>query len=157
MVELKTAAEIAAMREAGRVVARVLSEVRDSARVGDTLTDLDDVAWKVIRDAGGTSLFDGYHPHFSDSPFSGAICASVNDAVLHGPPGPARLADGDLVSIDCGVSIDGWCADAAVSFVVGTARARRPRADRHHRARTGRRHRRRPAGRTARRRRPRDR
>lgn len=122
MVEFKTAAEIAAMREAGRVVARVLAEVRDSARVGDTLTELDDIAWKVIREAGGTSLFDGYQPHFADSPFRGAICASVNDGVLHGPPGPYRLADGDLVSIDCGVSIDGWCGDAALSFVVGTAR-----------------------------------
>ncbi len=122
MVELKSAGEIAAMREAGRVVADVLATVRKQASVGDSLAELDEVAWSVIKAAGGTSLFHGYQPHFARAPFAGAICTSVNDAVLHGPPGPARLADGDLVSIDCGVAIDGWAADAATSFVVGTAR-----------------------------------
>lgn len=120
MVELKTAAEITALREAGRVVARALVEVRDAAAVGSSLKQLDAVAAGVLRDAGATSAFDGYHPDWAPSPFTGVICASVNDAVVHGIPGDYRLADGDLVSIDFGAFLDGWCGDAAISFIVGT-------------------------------------
>lgn len=120
MVELKTPAEIAALREAGRVVAQALEAVRIAADVGVSLKDLDDVAAAVLRDAGATSAFDGYHPDWAPTPFAGVICASVNDAVVHGIPGGYRLADGDLVSIDFGAFLRGWCGDAAISFIVGT-------------------------------------
>lgn len=123
MVELKSAAEIDAMREAGRIVARALAAVRAAATVGVSLHELDAIAREVLRQAGAVSLFDGYQPGFAQTPFAGVICTSVNDAVLHGLPTPRRLADGDLLSIDCGASIDGWCGDAATSFVVGTPRA----------------------------------
>jgi methionyl aminopeptidase len=122
MVELKTAAQIEQMRAAGRVVAAVLAAVKKEASVGVSLRELDGVARDVLSSAGAVSLFDGYHPGFAGSPFSGVICTSVNDAVLHGPPGDLRLADGDLLNVDCGASVDGWCADAATSFVVGTPR-----------------------------------
>src|SRR5262245_27228076 len=119
MVELKSPQEIALMREAGRVVARVLDTVRKHAAVGTTLVELDEVAREVVRDAGAVSTFDGYLPRFARTPFKGLICTSVNDAVLHGLPDGTRLVDGDLLSVDCGVTVDGWAADAAVSFVVG--------------------------------------
>jgi methionyl aminopeptidase len=122
MVELKTPAEIEAMRAAGRVVASALTAVKNSAAVGVSLRELDEVARDVLRSAGAVSLFDGYQPGFASSPFSGVICTSVNDGVLHGLPSDLRLADGDLLNVDCGASVDGWCADSATSFVVGTPR-----------------------------------
>lgn len=121
MVELKTPGEIEAMRAAGAVVAEALATVRAHAGIGVCLKDLDDVAAEVLRAAGATSPFLGYHPDWAPSPFPGVVCASVGDAVVHGIPGSYRLRDGDLVSIDCGAVLDGWCGDAAVSFIVGTA------------------------------------
>ncbi|HEY3000789.1 MAG TPA: type I methionyl aminopeptidase [Kribbellaceae bacterium] len=122
MVELKTPGEIAAMREAGKVVARVLATVREHAAVRTTLLDLDALARDVLRETGAVSAFDGYHPRFAPTPFVGVICTSVNDAVLHGLPDKTTLADGDLLNVDCGVTVDGWAADAATSFVVGEPR-----------------------------------
>lgn len=123
MVELRTSAEIEAMRASGRVVARALQAVRDAARVGVTLSELDGLARRVIFGAGASSPFLGYQPSFATTPFPGVICTSVNDAALHGIPGPYRLADGDLVSVDCGAVLQGWAADAAITFPVGDARA----------------------------------
>ncbi|WP_380283160.1 type I methionyl aminopeptidase [Kitasatospora purpeofusca] len=122
MVELKSEAALAAMREAGRVVATALAEVERAAGVGVSLLDLDEVAREVLRKAGATSPFLGYRPSFAPVPFPAVICASVNDAVVHGIPNRHRLRDGDLVSIDCGAVLDGWAGDAAVSFTVGTPR-----------------------------------
>jgi methionyl aminopeptidase len=120
VIELKTATELDAMREAGRIVADALAAVRAHAAVGVRVRELDEVAAGVIADAGATPSFLNYHPRFAPSPYPAVICASVNDAVVHGIPGPQRLADGDLVSIDCGAHLDGWCGDAAISFIVGT-------------------------------------
>lgn len=120
MVEIKSAAEVAAMREAGRVVAQALVAVREQARPGVRLSDLDAVAAAVISGAGAKPVFLDYHPSWAPTPFPGVICASVNDDVVHAIPGRRRLEDGDLVSIDCGADLGGWCGDAAVSFVVGT-------------------------------------
>ncbi|WP_345350917.1 type I methionyl aminopeptidase [Rhodococcus olei] len=121
MVELKTAGEIDAMREAGRVVAAALAAARDAAAVGVSLREIDAAAAAALADAGAQPAFLGYHPNWAPTPFPGVICASVNDAVVHGIPEGPRLADGDLVSIDCGAFVDGWCGDAAISFVVGDA------------------------------------
>lgn len=121
MVELKTATELAVMREAGRVVVRALAAVRESADTGVSLAELDAVAAQVMADAGAKPSFLGYHPNWAPTPYPGVICASVNDAIVHGIPGRYRLRDGDLLSIDCGAAIDGWHGDAAVSFVVGAA------------------------------------
>lgn len=123
MVELKTRAEIASIREAGRFVASVLTSVREQARVGMTLLDLDAIAHQMIDDAGARSVYLGYHPSFGAIPYPGVLCTSVNDAALHGLPSPYVLADGDLLSIDFAAEVNGWVADSAVSFQVGTPSA----------------------------------
>lgn len=122
MIEIKTDAALDAMREAGRVVARALAAVREAAAVGVRLDALDEVARTVLADAGARSPFLGYRPSFAPTPFPAVICASVNDAIVHGIPDGYRLRDGDLVSIDCGAELDGWTGDAAISFIVGTPR-----------------------------------
>ncbi len=119
MVELKTPGEIDAMAAAGRVVARALEAVRAEAAVGVRLRDLDAVARAVLRDAGATSPFLNYQPRFAPTPYPGVVCLSVNDAVLHGIPTGYRLRDGDLLSVDCGATLDGWTGDSAISFCVG--------------------------------------
>ncbi|CAM5331118.1 Methionine aminopeptidase OS=Streptomyces tendae OX=1932 GN=map PE=3 SV=1 [Streptomyces tendae] len=122
MVELKTDSSIDAMHAAGQVVARALTAVRRAADVGVSLLELDAVAHEVLREAGAGSPFLGYRPSFAPTPFPGVICASVNDAIVHGIPDGYRLRDGDLVSIDCGALLEGWAGDSALSFVVGTPR-----------------------------------
>ncbi|HEY2191329.1 MAG TPA: type I methionyl aminopeptidase [Actinomycetospora sp.] len=119
MIELKTPAEIELMREAGRITAAALGAVRDAAAVGKSLDELDRVAAEVIAEAGAEPLFLGYRPSTAPSPYPGVTCISVNDAVVHGIPGRDVLADGDLVSVDCGARFRGWSGDAAISFVVG--------------------------------------
>ncbi|MEC4020742.1 type I methionyl aminopeptidase [Streptomyces sp. H27-D2] len=123
MVEIKTDRSLDAMREAGRVVAHALEAARDAAAVGVSLKELDEAAHAVLDKAGASSPFLGYQPSFASSPFPAVICASVNDVITHGFPDGYRLRDGDLVSVDCGATLDGWVGDAAVSFVVGHARA----------------------------------
>jgi methionyl aminopeptidase len=122
VVELKSPAEIEQMRAAGRVVGRALAEIRSQAAVGVRLSELDQVARTVLAEHGATSPFLNYQPTFAQTPFPAVICASVNDAALHGIPGPYKLADGDLVSIDFGATLGGWTGDAAISFSVGTPR-----------------------------------
>jgi methionyl aminopeptidase len=115
----KSAREIDAMREAGRVVARAHDAMQAAAQVGTELTELDSIAADVLADAGASPAFLGYHPHFAPTPFPGVICASVNDVIVHGIPSDRPLEDGDLVSIDLGAILDGWVGDAARSFIVG--------------------------------------
>ncbi len=110
------------MREAGRVVGTALLQMRKQAAVGVSLRELDEVARAVLAEHGATSPFLHYQPSFAHSPFPAVICASVNDAALHGIPGRYRLADGDLLSIDFGATLNGWTGDAAISLTVGTPR-----------------------------------
>ena len=122
MVDMKTKSDIDAMSAAGAVVEEALREVVANADAGRTTADLDHVAAQVLADHGATSPFLDYHPRWAPSPFPAVLCVSVNDAVVHGIPGPQVLADGDLVSVDFGAILNGWCGDAARSFVVGTPR-----------------------------------
>jgi methionyl aminopeptidase len=122
MVEIKTDTALETMREAGRVVANALAAVREAAAVGVRLRELDEAARTVLASAGARSPFLGYQPSFAPIPFPAVICASVNDALVHGIPDDYSLRDGDLVSIDCGAELDGWTGDAAISFTVGTSR-----------------------------------
>lgn len=122
MVELKTPGEIASMRAAGRVVANALAAVRAAAAPGVRLDELDLVARDVLWAAGASSPFLGYRPRFAPTPYPGVVCLSVNDAVLHGIPTRYRLSEEDLLSVDCGATLDGWTGDAATSFCVGTTR-----------------------------------
>jgi len=119
VVEIKTPGEIQAMRASGRVVAQILATVRGQARAGTRLAELDEAARAVLAAAGATSPFLGYRPSFAPVPYPAVICTSVNDAALHGIPGRYRLSDGDLLSVDCGAVLDGWAADAAISFTIG--------------------------------------
>lgn len=102
-------------------MARAHEAVRAAADVGVTLWELDEVAAGVLAEHGAQPAFLGYHPHFAPTPFPGAICASVNEVIVHGIPDRRELGDGDLISIDIGAVLDGWVGDAARSFVVGTA------------------------------------
>jgi len=122
MIELRTPAEIEAMKPAGAFVAEVLQATRAAADVGVNLLDLDALAHEMIRRRGAESCYIDYHPSFGASPFGKVICTSVNDAALHGLPHDYRLRDGDLLTLDFAASVDGWVADAAVSFIVGTPR-----------------------------------
>src|SRR5512139_472230 len=110
------------MREAGRVVASVHAQVRSHAAAGVSLHELDELARQIMHERGAGSSFLGYHPSFGATPYPGVICTSVNEVMLHGLPTGYRLRDGDLLSIDCAAHIDGWHADAAISFSVGQAR-----------------------------------
>lgn len=110
-------------RPAGEFVASVLTELSRTVDVGWNLLDVDARAHQMIREAGATSCYLDYHPVFGASPFGYVICTSVNDGVLHGRPRDQVLADGDLVSLDFAVEVEGWVADSCVSFVVGEPRA----------------------------------
>ncbi len=122
MIELRTPTEIEQMRPAGRFVAEVLDALMDAADVGVNLLELDQLAHRMIKDRGAESCYIDYHPSFGASPFGKVLCTSVNDAVLHGLPHDYVLRDGDLVSLDFAVAVDGWVSDSAVSVVVGTPR-----------------------------------
>lgn len=108
------------MRAAGRVVGIALQQMRKHAAVGVSLLELDAIARDVLAGHHATSPFLHYQPSFAHTPFPAVICASVNDAALHGIPTRYRLADGDLISIDFGATLDGWTGDAAISLTVGT-------------------------------------
>lgn len=110
------------MRPAGRFVAEVITRLSETAAVGMNLLELDELAHVMIRERGAVSCYIDYHPSFGASPFGKVLCTSVNDAVLHGLPRDYVLQDGDLLSVDFAVSVDGWVADSALSFVVGTPR-----------------------------------
>lgn len=122
MVKLKTETEIEAMAAAGAVVAQALRAVAEHAAPGQSTVDLDKVAADVLAAHNATSPFLNYHPNWAPSPFPAVLCVSVNDAVVHGIPNDQILADGDLVSVDFGAILNGWCGDAARSFTVGTPR-----------------------------------
>jgi methionyl aminopeptidase len=119
MIELKAASEVDACEAAGKIVADVLTAVRAHAAPGVTTGELDALAADLIADAGARPSFLGYHPSWAPVPYPGVICASVNDAIVHGIPGRERLRRGDILSVDLAVHLDGWCADAAFTTVVG--------------------------------------
>jgi methionyl aminopeptidase len=115
VIQVKTPAQFAIMREAGLVVARTLEVVAAAARPGITTAELDALAEREIRAAGATPSFLGYHG------YPATICTSVNDEIVHGIPNPARrLNEGDIISIDCGAITSGWHGDAALTVGVGT-------------------------------------
>jgi methionyl aminopeptidase len=113
-IELKSPGEIEAMRAAGAVVARTLRLLTEHAKAGVTTGELDELAEQSIRDAGAVPSFKGYHG------FPASICSSVNEQVVHGIPSPEQvLAEGDLLSLDCGAILEGWHGDAAVTVPIG--------------------------------------
>jgi methionyl aminopeptidase len=119
VIEVLTPAQVEAARPAGRFVGATLAELRRRTEPGTNLLDIDRWARELIAQRGAVSCYVDYAPSFGRGPFGKVICTSVNDAVLHGLPHDYVLADGDLLTLDFAVSVDGWVADAAVSFVVG--------------------------------------
>jgi methionyl aminopeptidase len=114
-LEIKTPEQIDLMRVAGLLVGETLELLRDAVKPGVTTAELDALAEDNIRSHGGVPSFLNYgHP-----PFPATICASVNDEVVHGIPGPRTLGEGDVISIDCGAIVDGWHGDSAITVAVG--------------------------------------
>jgi methionyl aminopeptidase len=118
MVTIKRPEEVASMRRAGQILVDVLEAFERELRPGISTGELDEMAEGIIRSAGAVPSFKGYG---SNPPFPGSICASLNDEVVHGIPSRRRrIADGDLVSLDVGCIWEGWHADCARTFYVGT-------------------------------------
>jgi methionyl aminopeptidase len=114
VIVCRSAAELKRMREAGRLVGEVLTELASHVAPGVTTADLDELAEKRIRKAGATPAFKGYHG------YPATICASINDEVIHGIPSGRRLLnEGDVISIDVGASLDGYFGDSAITLAVG--------------------------------------
>jgi methionyl aminopeptidase len=118
-IEIKSPEQIERMRVAGLLVGETLELLRSAVRPGISTGELDAIAEDHIRSRGGVPSFLGY----GQPPFPGTICASVNDEVVHGIPGARVLAEGDLLSIDCGAIVDGWHGDAAITVAVGEVNA----------------------------------
>lgn len=114
---LKNETEIRKIRESGRYVAEILSELRLACRPGVTTKELDELAVKLLKERGGKSGSLGYHG------YPGSICTSVNEEVVHGIPGPRVLRDGDCVTVDLAASFKGWFADSAITVPVGKVAA----------------------------------
>jgi methionyl aminopeptidase len=117
----KSPAEIERMARSGLVLAATHDLLRASAKPGVSTAELDRIAETFIREQGGIPTFKGYRG------FPGSICASPNDMIVHGIPGDYRLAEGDIISLDVGVTLGGWVSDAAVTLAIGTIDADRTR------------------------------
>lgn len=116
-IEIKSLEQLKSMRKAGLVVADTLNLIKESAQVGMTTVELDQLAAANLVKHGATSSFLGYHG------FPAVICASVNEEVVHGIPNKRKLISGDILSIDFGAIIDGWHGDAAISIGLGEVEA----------------------------------
>ena len=118
-IRLKNRDQIEKMRRAGRVVRLVLERLREMIAPGVTTKELDYEAARLCIEHGAKCLFKGVPGRGKAGPFPGNICSSINEEVVHGIPSDRMLGDGDIVSIDFGVLLDGWCGDAAETFAVG--------------------------------------
>jgi methionyl aminopeptidase len=121
-ITVKTRRELERMREAARHVGEILLELRELAKPGVTTAELDRAAERSIERRGVVSSFKGYGPHGLPQ-YPASVCISVNEEIVHGIPGPRVLEDGDILSLDFGVSVDGWHGDSAVTLPIGEIRA----------------------------------
>jgi methionyl aminopeptidase len=119
MVHLKSRREIQLMRDAGRLVHGILTRLGEMIAPGVTTAELDAVAEEMIRKAKAQALFKGVRHQQARFPFPACICASVNEEVVHGIPGSRKLKAGDIISVDCGVRLAGYCGDSAYTYGVG--------------------------------------
>lgn len=122
MIEIMNASGLARAKKTGALVANILQAMKERSSVGTNLLDIDRWTKELVEKAGAESCYVDYAPSFGRGPFGHYICTSVNDAVLHGLPFDYTLADGDLLSLDLAVSLDGVVADSAISFIVGESR-----------------------------------
>jgi methionyl aminopeptidase len=119
-ITLKSRRELELMRLAGRVVHRALARAHELARAGMTTLELDRIVYDTYTSAGGQGLFKWYPTYEPGKGFPGNTCISVNDEVVHGIPGGRVLKDGDIVSVDCGIRLGGYCGDSATTIAIGT-------------------------------------
>lgn len=119
-IAYRSKTEIEGLRRAGRAVADILSMLRGAVRPGVTTGELDALAREELAKRGAVSNFEGYAPRKGIPPYPGVICASVNQEVVHGIPGKRVLHEGDLLSIDFGLVLDGWHGDSATTVPVGS-------------------------------------
>ena len=125
---LKSSREIEKLRVAGAVVAKALSKLQEVVRPGISTGELDELATQIATEAGGATLFKGVTSPYARQPFPGAICASVNEQVVHGIPSKnVKLNNGDILSVDFGVKLDGYCGDSAFTVGVGEITAEKQR------------------------------
>ena len=119
-ITLRSLREVELMRRAGAVVADVLSKLKEIAESGVTTSQLDSVAAQMTMEAGAEPLFKGVKSPFTQVLFPGVICTSINEQVVHGIPSEnVKLKDGDILSVDFGVRLDGYCGDAATTIGIG--------------------------------------
>jgi methionyl aminopeptidase len=119
-IELKGPREIAALRDAGRIVAETFARLAEAVRPGTVLRELDRLATEYLKSQGAQPLYKGYRGNPPNHPpFPGTICASVNHEVCHGLPDKRVLREGDLVAVDIGLKYHGFCGDACVTYAVG--------------------------------------
>jgi methionyl aminopeptidase len=116
---LKSPEDLERMRHAGAIVHRVLSRVAELSAPGVTTAALNEEAEAMIRDAGADALFRGVETRQAKFPFPAALCTSVNEQVVHGVPSDRELVEGDILSVDCGVRLDGFCGDSATTIAIG--------------------------------------
>jgi methionyl aminopeptidase len=122
MIEILNPGQLSRAKVTGALVGHILKTLRSKADVGTNLLEIDAWAREMIEEAGAESCYVDYEPSFGRGPFGHYICTSVNDAVLHGLPHDYALADGDLLTLDFAILLDGVAADSAVSFLVGESR-----------------------------------
>ncbi len=125
--ELKSAREIGLMREAGKLVAEALRICREMAKPGTRTIEIDRAVEAHYKKYGATPLFKGYPGSNPKSPFPACTCISLNEQVVHGIPSQRELRDGDLLKLDTACKLNGWCADRAISILVGEGRPERKR------------------------------
>jgi methionyl aminopeptidase len=119
-ITLRSKREIDLMRQAGAVVADVLLKLKENAKPGVTTAYLNGVAIQMVKDAGAEALFKGVRSPMAKNPFPGVICTSVNEELVHGIPSEkTKLKEGDILSIDFGVRLNGYCADSAITIAIG--------------------------------------
>ena len=115
------------MREAGKIVAEALAKCRELAKPGVRTIDVDRAVEEIFTRHGARPLFKGYTISSIPVPFPASTCISINEQVVHGIPGAREIRDGDLVKIDTACKLNGWCADAAITVLVGDVRPERRR------------------------------
>lgn len=118
-VAIRSKNEIELIRAAGRIVARILKQLQEDVTVGTTTGQLARISDEIISQAGAVALFKGVPNLQAGEDFPASICTSINEQVVHGIPGERKLCSGDVVSIDCGVKLNGYCGDSAVTVMVG--------------------------------------
>jgi len=114
-IELKSPREVDLLRQAGRVAAEILMDLKQKVVAGMTTRDIDVMAEKMMHQRGAIPSFLNYRG------YPATVCTSVNDEVVHSIPGPRRLKDGDILSLDIGMFVEGYCGDTATTFAIGQA------------------------------------